>query len=365
MVTSKQAALRQLLESEHGIHLTAYLVNRGDPAGLNLQLADVLKDAYEWLEPAMATDERRRFLEPLESLLLNSRMFEQMTGNIGLFRTRDFFRVLNVPVDVELSCQVATSFHVKPLIRWLQADREFLLVDFERESTHLYFGSMDSFRFVDSISAGDLSLVQADREGDRQKWFNERIRDLTRSTLPTLFLAGDKSEVDSFTRHLSYTGKVQSLDLDQFEQYNVANLCTTIRKLLKAEAKLTLGRTLLEFKFAEEANRTRKNIFQISKAVVQGRVRKLIVTDELSIFGTIDKRTGGIAMHPYDLNHEDDCILDDLAQMVLSQGGDVIIAKRDEIPKGRPILAILDDDGSVLEKSEYLKAFDMLQERFG
>ncbi len=58
-------------------------------------------------------------------------------------------------------------------------------------------------------------------------------------------------------------------------------------------------------------------------------------------------------MHPIDLNHEDDCILDDLAQMVLSQGGEVVIAKRSEIPKGRPILAILDDDGLLLEKIIY------------
>ncbi len=89
------------------------------------------------------------------------------------------------------------------------------------------------------------------------------------------------------------------------------------------------------------------------------------MTDEMSIFGTIDKKTGGLALHSFDLDHEDDCILDDLAQMVLSQGGEVVIAKRDEIPKGRPILAILDDDGLVIEKTEDLQAFEVLQERFG
>ena len=105
-----------------------------------------------------------------------------------------------------------------------------------------------------------------------------------------------------------------------------------------------------------------KNIFQISKAVVQGRVRKLIVTDEISIFGKIDRNSGGVAIHPLDLDHEDDCILDDLAQMVLSQGGEVVIAKRDEIPKGRPILAILDDEASSLEKTEDLGPEDFYEE---
>ena len=127
---------------------------------------------------------------------------------------------------------------------------------------------------------------------------------------------------------------------------------------------MSLEKALLEFRFAEEGNRVRKNIFQISKAVVQGKVRKLIVTDEISIFGKIDYKSGGIAIHPFDQDHEDDCILDDLAQMVLSQGGEVVIAKRDEIPKGRPILAILDDSGLALDKTEELQN-KVLQDRFG
>ena len=138
--------------------------------------------------------------------------------------------------------------------------------------------------------------------------------------------------------------------------------CHTICKILKEESRKNLERSLLEFRFAEEGNRTKKNIFQISKAVVQGKVRKLIVTDELSIFGKIDPITGGLVIHPFD--HEDDCILDDLAQMVLSKGGEVVIAKRNEIPKGRPVLAILEDKSPGLEKTEELK-YEHLQERVG
>lgn len=141
------------------------------------------------------------------------------------------------------------------------------------------------------------------------------------------------------------------------------DICKSVRKILKNESEMNLEKSLLEFRFAEEEGRVKKNIFQISKAVIQGRVRKLIVTDELNIFGKIDLKTGGLAIHALDLDHEDDCILDDLVQIVLSQGGQVIVAKRDEIPKGRPILAIL-DDGSELEKLEELQC-EAIQERFG
>jgi hypothetical protein len=91
-------------------------------------------------------------------------------------------------------------------------------------------------------------------------------------------------------------------------------------------------------------NLAQKNIFQIAKAAIQGRIRKLIVADEIRIFGKLDLKTGGMAIHPFDLDHEDDDILDDLAQTVLAQGGEVVLASRDEIPKGRPVLAILNHE---------------------
>lgn len=380
MLTSKKTALEPLLESKDGVHLTIYLVNRGDLIDLKSQLRSMMNEAYEWLNSAMTIDERKKFLEPLDALLLDARIFKQMKGNIGLFRNKDSFRVLNVPVEIEQSCQVATSFHVKPLLRWLQTDREFLLLGLEKEAAHLYLGSQDSFKVVDTILfpeffkekgflGGYLNLKESRRRKVKQEetyaWVNDWITELTKNSKPKLFIAGDKSQVESLNRNLEYPHAVRTAVANVFGQHNVSDLCANIRKLLKNESKQSLEKALLEFRFAEEGNRTRKNIFQISKAVVEGRVRKLIVTDELNIFGKIDMKTGGLAIHPFDLDHEDDDVLDDLAQMVLSQGGEVVVAKRDEIPKGRPILAILDDDGQELEKTEDLHQYEVLQERFG
>lgn len=379
MITEKKEILRPILESQDGVHLTAYLVNRGDLIDLKSQLRNVINEAYEWIDAAMTQEERKKFLGPLDALLLDPRIFKQMRGNIGLFRNNDLFRVLNIPVDVEHSCQVATSFHVKPLLRWMQMDREFLLLGLEKESAHLYLGSQDSFKLIDTILFPDffkeknllgsnLSLKESRqkeiKEEEAYAWLNEWISELTKNSKPKLFVAGEKSQVESFNRNLKYPYALKAPISNSFNRYNVSEACTSIRKVLKEDSRKEIDKALLEFRFAEEGKRTRKNIFQIAKAVVEGRVQKLIVTDELSIFGIIDRKSGGLALHPFDLNHEDDCVLDDLAQMVLSQGGEVVIAKRDEIPNGRPILAILDDDGESLKKVEGFCIED-LQGRFG
>ncbi len=366
MLTSKKMTLKPLLESEDGVHLTAYLVNRGDIIDLKKQLIDVISQCYEWLNPVLSIDARNKFLEPLDSLLLDARLFKEMKGNIGLFRNKNIFRVLNIPVEVESTCQVATSFHVKPLLRWLQTDQEFLLLGLEKEAAHLYIGSQDSFKLVDSIlfpeylrnttSSDYISLKESKKQRrikeETFSWLNEWVNRNTKNSQPKLFLAGEKPLVEGMKRNLKYKNAVLAPVSNFFSRQNSLEICLSIGKILKEDSKLLLEKALLEFRFAEEHKLTNKNIFQISKAVVRGRVKKLIVADDLNIFGKIDKKTGGIAIHPFDLDHEDDDIMDDLAQMVLSQGGEVIVAKRNEIPNGRPILAILDGDGDTLEKCE-------------
>jgi hypothetical protein len=106
----------------------------------------------------------------------------------------------------------------------------------------------------------------------------------------------------------------------------------------------------MEFYQAEDLNLAIKNIFQIAKAAIKGKVRKLVIADGINIFGKIDRKSGGLSIHPTHLDHEDDDILDDLAQEVLAHGGEVVVASREEIPKGRPILAILERPESELSK---------------
>jgi hypothetical protein len=143
--------LKPLLESSDGVHLTVYLDNPGKLTDLKIQLREAINQASDWLHPVMSVEERIKFLEPLDALLLDTRILKQMKGNIGLFRNQNSFRVLNIPVDVEQTCQVATSFHIKPLLRWLQTDREFLLLGLESKAAHLYLGSQDSLKLVDSV----------------------------------------------------------------------------------------------------------------------------------------------------------------------------------------------------------------------
>lgn len=335
MITDRRTRLKPILESTGGIHLSAYLTNRHDLIDLKRQIGAATDAAEGHLRDVMSAEDRRRLLEPLNALVHDARVFSGIRENIGLFRTASSFRMISIPVPVEELCVVASSFHVKPLLKWLQDDREFLIAGIDGAMAHLYFGSNQTLS-----RAARLPLPMGARESAMvlDNWLRSQMRD----GRPPLFLVG--SEASDIHRALQYTEKFgRPIDL-AFTEGSVPTIAALVRARLGLLAVQEDLRTLREFKLAEQWNLIKKNIFEIGRAAVRGRVRKLMIADGLRIFGKLDARTGQLTLHPFELDHEDDDVLDDLAQTVLRHGGDVLVANRQVLPHGRPAVAIIETE---------------------
>ena len=335
MITDRRTRLKPILESTGGVHLTAYLTNRHDLIDLKRQIGAAAAMTEKHLCDVMSPEARRRLLDPLNALVHDARVFSGIRENIGLFRTETSFRMVSIPVPVDELSLVASSFHVKPLLKWLQDDREFLIAGLEGSVAHVYFGSNQTLS-----RAASLPLPLGARESAMvlDNW----LRTQTRDCRPPLFLVG--SEASDIHRALEYGEKFgRPIDL-AFTEGSVPTIATLVRARLGLLAVQEDLRTLREFKLADQWNLTKKNIFEIGRAAVRGRVKKLMIADGLRIFGKLDARTGQLTVHPFELDHEDDDVLDDLAQTVLRRGGDVLVANRQIIPHGRPAVAIIENE---------------------
>ena len=365
MITEKKERLGTLIESQNQIHLTIYLVNHGDLADLKGQISESLIEAKESLASVFSEDDQKSFLRPIEVLLDDARTLKRLKGNIGLFRTKSEFRVLSLPIEVTRSSHVATSFHVKPLLRWIQWDSEFLLLGFENDSAHLYFGSQDSLRKIDTVlyptrmsellkSREDLGRGNLRELKELSKQVFASISNWIEQSVSTgklkLFVAGDEYLPDRFNREANYSGAVRTPIAPFFKEESAPEIAQSVRIILRRETRTRLEHALLTFKIANEMNLAKKNIHEIAKAASQGRVKKLLVASNREYFGKLDSSTGKLTLHPFDLDHEDDDLLDDLAQCVLGSGGEVYVVKKEEIPSGRPILAIFTEEGDAAEK---------------
>ncbi|MFN8847824.1 MAG: hypothetical protein ACK5V3_14740 [Bdellovibrionales bacterium] len=331
MIKGRKKDLQKILESFGGIHLTAYLVNRGNLKDLELQIQQTLHESYEWLHEVFSPESRNEFLEPLFNLSKNLKLSFEQTGSIGIFRNQDVFEVVHLPFELERSCHVASSFHIKPLLRWLQDDPEFTLIFKSELGFEAYHGSLFSLEKISSFQY---------KKSDP----TDLIQQISQYHNGHLYFSCKSKEDENL---INFAKIVYADDLSQ--------AVLVIREQLKSQSEKKVLDTLLEYQKLTELNLTNKNIFQIAKAAVQGRVKKLIVADDYNIFGKLDTQSGGLALHPMDLDYEDDDLLDDLAQKVLIHGGEVVIAKRHEIPENRPLLAILKKNDVSANKLTYFK----------
>ena len=262
MLASKMSILKPLLESKKGQHLTVYVPNDQNIFQLKSQLRETLDLAYEYLAPVMNPESLVRFLTPIHNTIEDTKLLKNLKGNVALFRNEKSFRILSLPVSVEQTCVLATSFHVKPLLRWIQVDRDFLLLGIHETSASLYQGNQSTFSLVDTIifpttlqsSSHQTKLEDLKMENSKilenneiVVWLNEWLFRLTKDIKPTLFIAGQKEQKSSFLKGYCYESMSRKAISSAFSQEKAADICAEIRAHLKKDTKKELEQALFEF----------------------------------------------------------------------------------------------------------------------
>ena len=217
------------------------------------------------------------------------------------------------------------------------------------EAVHFYKGTSNDLTKIDSITTPKGDKAEFDFT---MKWLSNWIHYLTKKTQTFVFVVGDKKACRSLERSLRPKGSLPTFIKTEFNEQKLNTKLKRIRSLVRLTAQTKINSTLKEFEIHLKLNTAKSNIFAIAKAAVKGRIRKLLVAEDYLIFGRIDKQNGGLALHPKEMDHEDDCLLDDIAQTVLKNGGEVAVVKRLDMPKQRPILALLYEGSELTTTSE-------------
>jgi hypothetical protein len=236
----------------------------------------------------------------------------------------------------------------------MQQDQSFLFLGVEDESAHLYLGNMQTFQKIDSV----YFVGNPYKSNELSQWLKDWLYALSEKSTPKLYLAGERIDCERVLKKTGYPKNSYSIVKDAYSDQQAKEICSELRVLVRRETQKSLQKVLLEFKSAEHIQLTQKDIHEIASAAVQGRVEKLVVVDGVQIFGKIDRKTGSLKVHPFDLDHEDDDVLDDLAQIVLAHGGEVLVVASEDLPKGRPAIAILRAMDS--EKAQFVGALPSL-----
>ena len=342
MIKLNDESFNTLMKSNQGLHLSAYVEHSEDLVQLKAKLKKIIIDSSYHLQLALTPDELMNFLSPIEILMEDNDILKKVKNNFAIFRTKRSFKILSIPIPFKEICVVADSFHIKPILKWLQNDKRFLLMGITNQSISIYKGTAGKMiTLVDR-----LNMQQGSAENfianSLDSWFNDFLENNPTLRGYKLYIAAKANNGEKALEHIHYTPKYKHLIYPRFARNSIRNIMEAISLLQKEEEFMAFENILTEYYIAENQNLTQDNIFEICKSAISGNIKKLIIEDGINVFGKICKDTGDLTIHYDELDHEDDDILDDLAQTVLLNGGEVIIAQKEKVPGPHSVVAILD-----------------------
>ena len=317
-------------------------------------------DAAGLLEPVAELADRGEWGPPLDGL--------------AVFRSPEFFAHHSLPMTLPERLVVADTFHVRPLLRFLESSERYYVLALSQNQVRLFEGTPSSLslmepglpvrsledalgaehdeRFLNVRSAGrggegTLYHGHGDAEGAREEDLRRFFRvvdsaawKLLREERAPLILAGIGRYVPLYRELSRYPfvaergieGNVDDLDGEQLRQ--------RARPLLDALFSARRQEQLEELAVARGRGRAALDLESIGRHAVQGRVRRLFLSEGSHLRGRLDRETGEI--HEAAANGEPgDDVLDDVAEAVLARDGEVTTLPAEAMPGGAPAAALL------------------------
>lgn len=367
--------LRTLVASHTPPCLSLYLpTHRNGSPDDRKQFEGALQEAQGLLNGAMSGREVKAFLEPIEKLSTPAFWQEHAEG-LALFRSRDHMACYRLPMSVPAKVVAADTFHIRPLIRFLQSNQRYYLLSLSQNYVRLFKGSASG---LGPVEIGHLPRSLEDALGTEERGRSVRIHygasggknpiyggagksdtsrdeDLLRffravddalwpvlrdEKVPMILAAPQRKHplfhsVSRYT-HIADEGLHGNFSEASTEEMH-AKAWPIVQQIVEArtmEVRKNYDRLVSRARALDE-------IRGIASYAVQGRVYQLLVERGVQQWGRFDRANGALELHGKDRTQGDDDVLDDLAEAVLLRGGEVFAVERAQMPSKSPVAAIL------------------------
>jgi hypothetical protein len=360
------AELERLLATRDSACVSIYLpttpITPDADAG-RIELKNLAASAAEEM-PAAGADRRAvtEFREAVDDLLEDEDFWAEQSHSLALFGSSAGVRTFRLPNRLMSDVEVADRFYVKPLLRAVTFPQAGFVLALAAGSVRLIEVTPDQPPFrvdvpglpSDAASAAGKSSI-ADRSPSRKIQGSEgqkvRLRQYARKVdhalrgvlsgleLPLILAAADP--LDAIYRSLnSYPHLVETGIGGSPENATDDELAGAARTVLDAvyEDELSSIRERFEFRFSRD--RASTDIATVAHAATRGAVDTLLVDIDQKVPGQVDEENGAVTFAD-----DDDAtsygVVDEIARRVLLTGGDVLAVRKDDVPGGGAVAAIM------------------------
>lgn len=307
-----------------------------------------------------------RHVEPLQQLARREPWNPPASG-LAVFSSEQRAAWFSLPIDMPDRVVVAESFHVRPLVRFLQANQHYYLLHVSKKQVRLCKGSVGGLAPVD-LSRLPGSLAEAlgvaererqlsfhsggtvggpifhgsgsdkrDNQHDRTAFFRviaQALREVLRDEKAPLIFAGPNEYHATFATVCRYPHLLHEGLNGNFDDVDEGKLHAQAWPLVAREIEKDEQRLLENFGNHAAHGRGATEIQAIARAALQGRVETLMVARNRQLWGALDHATGTLQYHDTQRDAHDDDVLDELGEVVLLRGGQVFSLLPERMPEG-------------------------------
>jgi hypothetical protein len=375
MQTVNLEGLRSLASNHQPPCVSLYLpTHQGHVPDDRSRLLGQIRRARDLLRERVSAQEADAILAPLEGSA-NPRAFEDQLAGLAVFLSSGFQVQHRLPVEVPELLVVGDSFHIRPLLRYLESNRHFFVLllnqnhvgffkgtadglvpvpieglphtmtealgeeDRER-SVHYHFGA----RGGNNPIYGGGGKADSSRDEDRARFcraVDQALWSVLRDEKAPVIVAAPGREVALFRSLTRYPHVVADVLGGDLGKANMAEIHARSWPIAQRVAMERQNEILERYGRFVSSARALDEVRAIAQFAIQGRVRDLLLARDVNLWGRLDHRTGEVALFGPRGDERAEDVLDDIAEAVLLRGGDVWSIEEGRMPTKSPVAAIL------------------------
>jgi len=346
--------------------------NQQDP----IRFRNLVKAMENSLRQKYPTREVQPLLEPFQALGDDHDFWNHTLDGLAVLGAPGMFRVYGFQRPVAELVVVADSFHIKPLMRILQSADRYQVLGLNRGEIKLFEGNRDALDEVELAQGVPRTITEALGEEltephhtvasygmgaggpamhhghgskkdevdiDAERFFRAVDRAVLEhhsrpSGLPLMLAA--LPEYHTLFRQVSHNPFLMAEGIDiNPDALPVDALRDHAWRVVEPQYHARLAGLVEEFGGAKSKGLGADELAQVAEAALAGRVATLLIEADRQVPGRVDDATGRITFDDLARSEVDD-LLDDLGELVLKMGGQVVVVPAERMPTRTGIAAI-------------------------
>lgn len=344
--------------------------NQQDP----IRFRNLIKELEQSLQRKYSARDARPLLEPFRKLAADHAFWNCTLNGLAVLGAPGFFRTYRLQRPVPELVVVANSFHLKPLVRILQSADGYQVLGVSRQKISFFEGNRDSLDEVELDPAVPRTPSEAPRgeakefhvsawtssagapgvhysEGSKSDIVDDAATRFYRavdrailehysrpSRLPLLLAALPENQ--SFFRALSHNPFLIPEPINYYpDDLSADILRDRAWEVIEPHYLARLAGLIEMYGAAKARELGSDNLQQIAESAVAARIATLLIEADRQVPGRLDPLTSETQLA--DLANPDvDDLLDDIGELVLKNGGQVVVVPRERMPTQSGVAAI-------------------------